>query len=647
MLVSPEHHRNDRPITGRLDRFLALLDLVGGLLAVWLAFAARFERLIPAPPYEQVLLTYAFVSIPLRLVVFYLGGLYNRVWRFAGIVELERILLVTVGWGLFGLLLGGALLPLLGLSPFRVPVSVLALDGMLTIGLVTVPRLAMRLFNARWQEPRHSHEKRVLVIGAGAAGAAIAKELLLNRRLGLRPVGFLDDDPSKRGLRLYNLPILGSLADLVEAVGVNQVDQVIIAMPTAPGAVIRNVLNAAQMAGIEARTVPGISEILSGRVSVNLLRPVQIEDLLRREPVQIDLERLGALMADRTVLVTGAGGSIGSELCRQLIRFGPARLVLLGHGENSIFTIHSELEERWAGRGTLVPVIADIRDRTRMFEVFREYRPSVVFHAAAHKHVPLMEWNVSEAITNNVLGTRNVIDGAIEVDAEHLVLISTDKVVRPTSVMGASKRVAEQLVQDAALVHAKNCIAVRFGNVLGSRGSVVPSFLRQIEAGGPVTVTHPEMRRYFMTIPEAVQLVLQAVVIGRGGEVLVLDMGEPIKIVDLAQDLIRLSGLEVGRDIEIKFSGVRPGEKLYEEMFFGAEMAEPTEHPKVLRARHVDLPAELASMVEALVGQARAGEDEALLRGLLMQLVPDYRPAGSPSNVAAGRHERPTLPHSS
>jgi len=377
-------------------------------------------------------------------------------------------------------------------------------------------------------------------------------------------------------------------------------------------------------AGVQTRTVPGIFDIISGRVAVASLREVEIQDLLRREPIQTDLEQVRVLATGETVLVTGAGGSIGSELCRQLARLEPAQVLVMGHGENSIFDVMAELTERYPHLEA-VPIIGDVRDRQRMRLIFERYRPYAVFHAAAHKHVPLMEENVAEAITNNVLGTKNVAELSAEYGVEHLVLISTDKAVRPTNVMGATKRVAEQIVQEVAEATGRNFVAVRFGNVLGSRGSVVPTFLRQIQAGGPVTVTHPEMRRYFMTIPEAVQLVLQAGAIGKGGEVFVLDMGEPVKILDLATDLIRLSGLEVGSDVEIRFTGTRPGEKLYEELFFDSESALPTDHPKVLRAKNGVLPVGLSTAVDLLVDGARHGWPDEQLRALLLRLVPQFR----------------------
>jgi FlaA1/EpsC-like NDP-sugar epimerase len=402
------------------------------------------------------------------------------------------------------------------------------------------------------------------------------------------------------------------------------VEEVIIAMPRATGTVVRQVVKAATEAGVQTRTVPGIFDIISGRVAVASLREVEIQDLLRRDPIQTDLEQVRVLATGETVLVTGAGGSIGSELCRQVARLEPAQLLVMGHGENSIFDVMAELTERYPHLEA-VPIIGDVRDRERMRLIFERYRPYSVFHAAAHKHVPLMEENVAEAITNNVLGTKNVAELSAEYGVEHLVLISTDKAVRPTNVMGATKRVAEQIVQEVAESTGRNFVAVRFGNVLGSRGSVVPTFLRQIQSGGPVTVTHPEMRRYFMTIPEAVQLVLQAGAIGKGGEVFVLDMGEPVKILDLATDLIRLSGLEVGSDIEIRFTGARPGEKLREELFFGSESALPTDHPKVLRAKNGVLPIGLSTVVDLLVDGARHGWSDVQLRALLVRLVPQFR----------------------
>jgi FlaA1/EpsC-like NDP-sugar epimerase len=466
----------------------------------------------------------------------------------------------------------------------------------------------------------------------------IAKELLASPDNELNPIGFIDDDSSMHRYRVCDLPVFGSLSDLSGVVRKHMIDQVVIAMPSASGAVVREVVKNASSVGVETRTVPGLFEILSGRVGISTLREVQIEDLLRRAPVEIDLDAVSSIVTDSKVLVTGAGGSIGSELCRQVASLDPRHLILLGHGENSIFEIQNELLSRFPGL-QVTPVIADVRNPQRIREVVRAWRPHAIFHAAAHKHVPLMEANVVEAVTNNVLGTRNVVDAAALYGTKNFVLISTDKAVRPSSVMGATKRAAEIVVQLAAHRHGANFVSVRFGNVLGSRGSVVPTFLRQIRMGGPVTITHPEMRRYFMTIPEAVQLVLQAGALGRGGEVFVLDMGEPVRIVDLAQDLIRLSGLEVGRDIELKFTGARPGEKLYEEMFFSSEMVQPTNHPKVLRARKARFQDNAEEAIEELISSAfQHASAEELVR-MMRHLIPDFQrgPALVPGIVAEER----------
>jgi len=611
----PRHLRN---------RHLLILDALLLGLSTLVAYVVRFEGLDWGGANLHTALVYLLFSLPLKLGVLLYVGLYRRLWRFAGVAELEHILVATAISASLSTLLGAAVLPGLTITPLRVPLSVLFIDACLSVGAVALPRLFIRLFGRRTQWRRLEAARRVLIVGAGAAGGVIVKELLSHPQLGLNPIGFVDDDRSKHGHRLCDLPVHGALAAIKDLVLRYDVEEVIIAMPRAPGAVVREVVRAAMEAGVKTRTVPGIFDIISGRVAVASLRQVEIQDLLRREPIQTDLEQVRVLATGETVMVTGAGGSIGSELCRQLARLEPAQVLVMGHGENSIFDVMAELAERFPNV-TAVPIIGDVRDRERMRLIFERYRPYAVFHAAAHKHVPLMEENMAEAVTNNVLGTKNIAELSAEFGVEHLVLISTDKAVRPTNVMGATKRVAEQIVQEIAETHGRNFVAVRFGNVLGSRGSVVPTFLRQIEAGGPVTVTHPEMRRYFMTIPEAVQLVLQAGAIGKGGEVFVLDMGEPVKILDLATDLIRLSGLEVDTDIEIRFSGSRPGEKLYEELFFDSESALPTGHPKVLRAKNGVLPIGLSTVVDLLVDGARRGWSDDQLRNLLGRLVPDFR----------------------
>ncbi len=608
------------------NRYLLLIDLVLLTASSLALYALRFETLhLPAAELRNVWMFIAF-AVPARLAIYFAFGVYRTLWRYASVAELELVVLAGVAGSIVAFVLGAGVLPWAGLVSSRVPLSILFNNGILSVVLLAAPRLLIRM--GGWHSIRDRMDmarRSVLIAGAGAAGQMILKEMLGNPQLGLRPVGFVDDDPLKRGLRIGNLPILGTLADAPRHIKELKVAEVVIAMPGAPGTVVRRVVQAALEAGATTRTVPSLSEILTGEVTVAALRNVEIDDLLRREPVQTDLRRVAQLAADRTVLITGAGGSIGSELCRQLAVLSPSRLVLLGHGENPIFDILNELRRKHPDLN-IVPVIADIRDGRRMYEVFDLHRPFAVFHAAAHKHVPLMEENVVEAVTNNVLGTRNVVEAAAEFGAQHFVFISTDKAVRPTNVMGATKRVAEHVVRRAALAKKKNFVAVRFGNVLGSRGSVVPTFVRQIQEGGPVTVTHPEMRRYFMTIPEAVQLVLQAGSQGQGGELFMLDMGEPVKVVDLARDLIRLSGLIEGDDIEIQFTGARPGEKLYEEMFFSDEMAEPTEHPKVLRARKETIEEWGSHLIEDLIASAVNGKPAGDLRAMLRVIVPDFAP---------------------
>jgi FlaA1/EpsC-like NDP-sugar epimerase len=619
----PSHVRN---------RYLFASDVLLFGSSTILAFALRFEGFEWGPAQDHAAILYLALTLPIKLYVFWAVGMYRRLWRYAGIVEVERVISASALSGLACLIIGLIVLPGLRLTEMRVPLSVLFMDSLLTAAAASLPRFAVRSLGRRGQRRRLLDARRAIIAGAGAAGEVIVKELLSHPQLGLNPIGFVDDDASKHGHRMCDLPVLGPLSAIPDIVSQLDIDEIIIAMPRAPGRIVRRVVKAALEAGAKTRTIPGMYDILSGRVTVASLREVEIQDLLRRDPIQTDLEQVRSLATGETVLVTGAGGSIGSELCRQLARLEPAQILLLGHGENSIFDIELELAERHPNV-SYIPLIADVRDRERMRLIMERYQPYAVFHAAAHKHVPLMEGNLAEAISNNVLGTKNVAELSAELGVEHLVLISTDKAVRPTNVMGATKRVAELIVQDIAETHRRNFVAVRFGNVLGSRGSVVPTFLRQIQAGGPVTVTHPEMRRYFMTIPEAVQLVLQAGAIGKGGEVFVLNMGEPVKILDLATDLIRLSGLEVGTDIEIRFSGARPGEKLYEELFFSSENAYQTDHPKVLRAKNGSLPPGLSSVVDAVILGARCGLPDKDLRTLLFKLVPDYSLGSAASPV--------------
>ena len=432
--------------------------------------------------------------------------------------------------------------------------------------------------------------RRVLIAGAGDAGVLMAREMLRNPEAGRRPVGFVDDDPTKKRKSFVGLRVLGTLDELGRAADLVEADEVLVAMPSHSGDVIRRVVEQAREAGLEHRTIPAIHDLATGRVSVSMIREVDVEDLLRRDPVRLDEGPIEAYVRGRVVLVTGAGGSIGSEIVRQVAGFGAAQVVLLGRGENSVYAVDRELT-RTHPHIKRHAVICDVRDRRSLEGVFERYRPAVVFHAAAHKHVPLMEANPEQAVWNNVGGTRNVAELAVAYGVERLVNISTDKAVNPTNVMGASKRAAEMVVAETARqCHSCTMVSVRFGNVLGSRGSVVPLFRDQIRRGGPVTVTHPDMVRYFMTIPEAAQLVLQAGAFAENGRVYVLDMGDPVRIADLARDLVMLSGFEPDRDIQITFSGTRPGEKLFEELLLAEEGTEPSPHEKIHVARKAPSP---------------------------------------------------------
>jgi FlaA1/EpsC-like NDP-sugar epimerase len=438
----------------------------------------------------------------------------------------------------------------------------------------------------------------------------------------LTPVGFLDDDPGKQRHTIYGVTVIGKVEDLASSIDLHKVDIVIIAIPSASGRLVRMVNDVCRVKGIPSRTVPGVYELIGGKVSINRLREVDINDLLRREPVRVNDEAVGAALAGKRVLVTGAGGSIGSELCRQIARRNPAELVLLGHGENSIFEIFLELRADYPDL-LLSPVIADVRDRERLGQVLGKHQPQVVFHTAAHKHVPLMEVNMVEAITNNVIGTRNVVGAALDHHVERFVLISTDKAVRPSSIYGATKRLAEMIVLSAAREGQCAFTVVRFGNVLGSRGSIIPIFKQQIANGGPVTITHPDMFRFFMTIPEAVYLVLQSASMERGGETFVLNMGEPIRILSLAEDLIRLSGLEPHRDIEIAFTGIRSGEKMTEELWEEGTPLQKTLHPDIFCLdTDVSLQREsLSRAIASLSASAHSGDTDAIL-DLLDELIP-------------------------
>jgi FlaA1/EpsC-like NDP-sugar epimerase len=611
-----------RRLPGLRNRAFFASDLVLLPVSALVAFVARYEGPWPADV-PHMLQVFVLSAVPLKIVLLLGLGLYRRLWRYASVTDLETLLGGMAACAIVDVALGTVGLQAAGLLTRRMSYAVILLDSCLSAVAIALPRLAVRIVARHARRSRDDTFRRTIIVGAGVAGGMIVRELVENAQLGMAPVAILDDDPRKHGLRLHNVPVIGPVGALARVATSVAATDVVIAMPSAPGRAIREVVREARAAGLATRTVPGLYEILSGEKRVNALRQIEIQDLLRREPIKTHIDQVASLVSDRVVMVTGAGGSIGSELCRQLARLAPRKIVAVGRGENSIFELMQEL-------GRLFPdiparaVIADVRDHGRMESVIAMHRPYSVFHAAAHKHVPLMEANVTEAVLNNVLGTQNVVTLCDEYDVQHFVLISTDKAVRPTSVMGATKRVAEHVVHEASLKRKSGYVSVRFGNVLGSRGSVVPTFMRQIAEGGPVTITHPDMTRYFMTIPESVQLVLQAAALCDQGEVFVLDMGEPVRIHDLAIDLIRLSGLEPGVDIEVQFTGARPGEKLYEELFFKGAHVVPTAHPKILRARDSQAASLSAEAVAALIQAASENRSTSHIRRLLAMVVPEY-----------------------
>lgn len=549
---------------------LAALDSVIVLTAIYISYMT----LVPGVNvFEIPMLQVTWVTLFLCHHLFAsIYKLYQKAWEYASVGELVAIVkAVTFSIAVTALMQE--------VFFHNIYVRALMITWMLHVLLIGGSRFSWRMFRDSYMKKQQSI-KRTLIIGAGSGGTMVARQLLNNHDIDLKPVAFIDDDPKKHKLDILGVPVVGNSSHITEAVEKNQIENIVIAIPSLRQKELNRIFEECSKTKAKTQIIPKLEDLMTGKVSVNQFREVQVEDLLGREPVELDIAGISENVSGKTVLVTGAGGSIGSEICRQICKFNPRKIVLVGHGENSIYLIDMELRKKYQGQIEVVPVIGDIQDRTRMFDVMEEHKPYVVYHAAAHKHVPLMEYNPQEAVKNNIFGTRNVAEAADTFGVNTFVMISSDKAVNPPNVMGATKRFAEMIIQSLAVISNTKFVAVRFGNVLGSRGSVIPLFKKQIQAGGPVTVTHEDMTRYFMTIPEASRLVIQAGSLARGGEVFVLDMGEPVKIVDLAKNVIQLSGYTI-EEIGIRFTGLRPGEKMYEELLNKNEVHPEQVFPKI------------------------------------------------------------------
>ncbi|MBN2378021.1 MAG: polysaccharide biosynthesis protein [Sedimentisphaerales bacterium] len=584
------------------------------------------------PSWLWTFVWWLLVTLLVKHVIFGFLHQYRGWWRYVSVPDLfaiirgafiSTVILIFVHWLGMSIARGRGLLVILSAID-KVPESVILLDWIATIVVVCGARLAIRLY---YEETRQTQSAagvtRILIVGAGNAGELLLREINRMSEIVYKVEGFIDDDPRKLGVRIHGVPVLGNAEQIREIAMKRKVEEIVIALPSATNKQIRRVISFCQGAHLRFSTVPDLIEIASGKLSVSQMRDVDINDLLGRAPVELDTRQISEFIKNKVVMITGAGGSIGSEMCRQVGHYQPKMLVLIEQAENFLFFIERELNRNFPDID-IVAVICDVADRVRLDHVFDRYRPEVVIHAAAHKHVPLMELNPGEAIKNNVVGTRNVAEMADKYGTGNFVFISTDKAVNPTSIMGSSKRLAEMFIQCLNKRSKTDFSMVRFGNVLGSNGSVIPIFRQQIAAGGPVTVTHPDMQRYFMTIPEASQLVLQAATMGRGGEVFVLDMGEPVKIADLARDLITLSGFTVGEDIEINYTGMRPGEKLFEELATTGENMQPTRHPKIAIWNNVPPSEEqLDSVVQELIGLSDSDDHQAIVIAI-KKVVPEY-----------------------
>ncbi|MBB6454529.1 FlaA1/EpsC-like NDP-sugar epimerase [Salirhabdus euzebyi] len=558
---------------------LMLLDSIIVSTAIFVAYWVVRPYAVFVDVDAIVLSAVALLAFHHLFAIYY--KLYNKVWAYASVGELVAIV-KAVSLSVFS----AGIIQFL-FNNFTVSRRALVVTWMLHIILIGGSRFLWRIYRDRYIA-QNDQQKRTLIVGAGAAGAMIARQLKNEKQnTDLYPVAFVDDDHTKHNMHLYELPVVGAVKDISHVVENMQIEHIVIAIPSLRNGKLQEVVSICTGTNAKVQMIPKIEDLITGKVSVSQLKNVEVEDLLGREPVELDIESISEKLTGKTILVTGAGGSIGSEICRQVAKFNPKKILLLGHGENSIYLIDMELRGRYTETFEIIPIIADVQDRERIFEIMDTYKPDVVYHAAAHKHVPLMEYNPKEAVKNNVIGTKNVAEAADTYKVGTFVLVSSDKAVNPTNVMGSTKRIAEMVIQKLAKQSETKFVAVRFGNVLGSRGSVIPLFKKQIQAGGPVTVTHPDITRYFMTIPEASRLVMQAGSLARGGEIFVLDMGEPIKIVDLAQNLIKLSGYSV-EEIGIKYTGIRPGEKMYEELLGDNEVHPKPVFPKIFIGKALD-----------------------------------------------------------
>jgi len=593
---------------------LVALDTGAVVLSATAAYLLETVRGFP-PRHLLVEGQYVAFMLAMRMPALALAGVYRSIWRYGSVSDVLR---VVKGVGLGTVAAAGGLI---WLEKLRTIGPILTLDTLLVLCAIMALRLAAKLGA---KSPSGSPPKRTLIVGAGDAGEMIARQMLARRGEGYHPVGFLDDDPAKRGKTIHGVPVLGACGDAKRIAAETAAAVIVIAAPSANSRQMRSIVDKCSSARLPIKTVPAIKDILDGKVKVSHIREVNVEDLVDRKPATHDSEAIQTYIRGKRVLVTGAAGSIGSELCRMVLRYGPSTLVAMDISENGLFYLKEDLAEA-TRHCRFAAVVANTQCRTAVDKVLQKYRPQVVFHAAAHKHVPLMEENLEEAVKNNVRGAMNVALACERAGVEEMVNISTDKAVKPTSVMGATKRLVEMFVSDLSNRSRTRFCTVRFGNVLGSSGSVVPLFRRQIEKGGPVTVTHPSIRRYFMTLSEAVSLVLQAASMCSGGEVFVLDMGEQVKISDLAEHLIRLSGLEPHKDVEVKYTGLRPGEKMHEELWEPGESPRPTNHPKILVARPSGAPEHFHPQLRLLLHYADI-MDRARVMALMTALVPGYRP---------------------